>query len=89
MFCSPEDDADFFDIITGLFQGDTQAPYLFIICLNYVLQTSIDLMEENGITLKKMRSRRYPAETITYADNTGDQALLKNTSSQTESNSIA
>ena len=32
--CSPEWDADFFDIAAGVPQGDTLAPYLFIICLD-------------------------------------------------------
>ena len=35
--CSPDVDIDFFNIVTGVLQGDTFAPYLFIICLNYVL----------------------------------------------------
>ena len=42
-------------------------------------------MKENGFTLKKARSRRYLAETITDADNTDDIALLANTPTQSES----
>ena len=30
------------DIVAGVLQGDTLAPHLFIICLDYVLRTSID-----------------------------------------------
>ena len=45
-------------------QGDTLAPYLFIICLNYVLRMSIDLIKENSFKLAKERSRRYPAQTM-------------------------
>ena len=67
-------------IVAGVLQGDTLAPYMFIICQDYVLQTSIDLKKENGFILKKARSRWYPAETITdYAD---DIALLANTPTQ-------
>ena len=53
MVCSPDGDADFFDIVTGVLQGDTLAPYMFIIYLDYVLNMSIDLIKENGFTLKK------------------------------------
>ena len=35
--CSPDDDTDFFDIVTGVLQGDTLVLYLLIICLDYVL----------------------------------------------------
>ena len=41
-------------------QGDTLAPYLFIICLDYVLRTSIDKIRENGFELTKRRSKRFP-----------------------------
>ena len=30
-------DTHFFDIITEILQGDTSAPYLYIICLDYEL----------------------------------------------------
>ena len=39
---SLDGDADFFNIVAGVLQGDTLVPYLFIICLDYVLRTSID-----------------------------------------------
>ena len=58
---SPDGDTDCFDIVAGVLQGDTLLPYLFMICLDYVLRTSIDLMEDNGFTLAKVKSRRYPA----------------------------
>ena len=46
---------------------------------------STDLIKENGFTLKKARSRRYPAETITGADYIDDLTLLVNTPAQAES----
>ena len=49
---SADGDTDFFGIVAGVLRGDTLAPYLFIICLDYYLQTSIHLMKENGFTLK-------------------------------------
>ena len=41
---SLDGDIVFFIIIAGVLQGDTLVPYLFILCLDYVLQTSIDLI---------------------------------------------
>ena len=57
---SPDGNTDYFDIVAGVLQGDTLAPYLFIICLDYVLRMSIDEMKDNGFKLAKERSRRYP-----------------------------
>ena len=81
---SPDGDTEYFDIVAGVLQGDTLAPYLFIICLDYVLRTSIDKIRENGFELTKRRSKRYPAKTITDADYADDLALLANTPNQAE-----
>ena len=81
---SPDGDTEYFDIVAGVIQGDTLAPYLFIICLDYVLRTSIDKIRENGFELKKKRSRRYPEKTITDADYADDIAILANTPNQAE-----
>ena len=80
---SPDGDTEYFDIVARVLQGDTLAPYLFIICLDYVLRTSIDKIRENGFELTKKR-RRYPAKTITDADYTDDIAILANTPNQAE-----
>ena len=48
---SPE--RNFFDIVAGVLQEDTLAPYLFVICREYVLRTSIDPMKKNGFIFKK------------------------------------
>ena len=79
--CSPNWDSDFFDIVVGVLQGVILAPYLFVICLDYILWMSIDLMKENCLTLEKARSRRYPAQNTTDADYI---ALLANTPTQAE-----
>ena len=81
---SPDGDTEYFDIVAGVLQGDTLAPYLFIICLDYVLRTSIDKIRENGFELTKRRSKRYPAKTITGADYADDLAILANTPNQAE-----
>ena len=76
---------DYFDIVTGVLQGDTLAPYLFIICLDYVLRMSMDLIKEKDFTLAKERSRRYLAQTITDTHYADDIVLLANTPAQAES----
>ena len=81
---SPDGDTEYFDIIAGELQGNTLAPYLIIICLDYVLRTSIDKIKENSFELTKKRSRRYPAKTITDADYADDIAILANTHNQSE-----
>ena len=80
----PDWDTEYFDIVAGVLQGDKLAPYLFIICLDYVVRTSIDKIRENGFELTKKRSRRYPAKTITNADYADDIAKLENTPNQAE-----
>ena len=81
---SPDGDTEYFDIVAGVLQGDTLAPYLFIICLDYVLRTSIDKIRENGFELTKKRRRRYPSKIITDDDYTDDIAILANTPNQAE-----
>ena len=58
---SPDRETDNFDIVAVVLQGDTLAAYFFIICLDYVLWTSIDKMKENCFKLTKERSKRYLA----------------------------
>ena len=81
---SPDGDTEYFDIVAGVLQADTLAPYVFIICLDYVLRSSIDNIRENGFVLTKKRSRGYPAKTITDADYADGIALLANTPNKAE-----
>ena len=73
---SPDGDTDYFNKVAGVRQGDILAPYLFIICLDYMIRTSSDKIKENGFKLTKQRSRRYPAKTITDADYADDIAQM-------------
>ena len=77
-------DTEYFDIVAGVLQEDTLAPYLFIISLENVLRTSIDKIRENVFELTKKRSRRYPAKTITDADYADNIAILANIPNQAE-----
>ena len=83
--CSVDGDRDYFDIVAGALQEDTSVLHQFIICQNYVLRTSTDLMKENGFKLAKERNRRYPSQTITDVDYADVIALQVNTPAQAES----
>ena len=79
---SLDGDTEYFDVVAGVLQRDTLAPYLFIICLNFVLRMSIDLIKENGFKLAKERSRKYPPQTITDEDYAYNIVLQANTPTQ-------
>ena len=61
---SPDGDTEYFDIVAGVLQGDTLASYLFIICLDYVLKTSIDKIKENGFELTKKKKEDTPQQQL-------------------------
>ena len=84
MVYSTDGDSDFFDILAVVSQVDTLASFIYIICLDYVVGTSIDIIKDNSLTLKKEKSSQYPAVTITDADDADDLALLENTPMQTK-----
>ena len=75
---SSDGDTNYFDIVASVLQRDTLAPYLYIICLDYVPRTSIDKMKEKNFRLTMERRRRYPAQTITDDDYADDIVLLVN-----------
>jgi len=74
---SPDGETDFFDILAGLLQGDTLAPYLFIMLLDYVLRNTFDGREEElGFKLHRRMSSRVKAKHITDLDFADDLAVL-------------
>ena len=58
MFHSLEWDINYFDIVSGVLLGDILAPYLFLLCLDTIRRTSIDLIRENDFTLKKIKKQK-------------------------------
>ena len=72
-----------FQILAGVLQGDTLAPFLFIVALDYALRSAIDGREEElGFTLKKRASRRVAAKMVTDFDFADDISLLSDTVEQ-------
>ena len=74
MVHSPDGETDFFQIISGVLQGDTLVPYLFIVCLDYALRISADNHKELGLTLEHRRSSRHPAKYMTDIDFADDKS---------------
>ena len=54
---SPDGDTDYFDIVAGVLQGDTQAPYLFIIRLDYMLRTMIVRSKPFSLIFKEKKQK--------------------------------
>lgn len=74
---SPDRETDVFEILTGVLQGDTLAPYLFVIVLNYALREAIEGKEEElGFQLERRRSRGIGPKVLTDLDFADDIALL-------------
>ena len=78
MVRSPDGDTPFFKITTGVLRGDTIAPFLFIICHDYVLRNSIDCNTELGLQITERKSLRYDAVNITDADYADDIDITTN-----------
>ena len=65
-----------FSILSGILQGDTLVPFLFIILVDYVLRMSVDKIHNKGYELKPQQSSRHPAGHLTDADFADDIALI-------------
>ncbi len=73
--CTNDGISDNIDLNTGVLQGDTLAPYIFVIVIDYILRNAL-----NDITLgfkyKDKISSRYPAKYITDLAFADDISLL-------------
>ena len=61
---SPNGGTEFFKILAGVLQGNTLAPFLFIIALDYDMRRADGKESNLGFTLNGSRSRRHPARVI-------------------------
>ena len=73
---TPDSETEPFEILAGILQGDRLAPFLLIIVIDHIMQTSVDSMKEGGLLYQPRKSSRRPALYITDADFADDIALL-------------
>ena len=74
---SSDGETGLFDIVAGVLQGDTLAPFLFAIVLDYAMRMALNGHEEElGFQLERRRSRRHPPIVVTDTDFADDIALL-------------
>ena len=82
---SPDGETEFFEILAGVLQGDTLAPWLFSIMLDYVMRQAVgNDAQEIGFKLDHKRSRRYNPDIITDLDFADDIAFVKEEMEQTQ-----
>jgi hypothetical protein len=82
---TPDGKTDNIQITTGVLQGDTLAPYLFIIVLDYVMRRATEGKEEElGFCLMKRRSRRIGPEVVTDLDFADDIALISDSTAKAQ-----
>jgi hypothetical protein len=82
---SPDGESNEFDITAGVLQGDTLAPYLFVIAIDYLMRMATAGREEElGFTINKRKSRRIGPEVITDLDFADDIALISHLSDQAQ-----
>ena len=58
---SPDGETDLFEINMGVLQGDTLAPFLFVIVLDYAMRKAIQGKEENtALQSNRERAEGFP-----------------------------
>ena len=82
---TPDGDTELFLILAVVLQGDTLAPYLFVIVVDYIMRQTIANNEERlGFQLTRRQSRRVPGKTITDLDFADDIALVSENNQQAQ-----
>ena len=82
---TPDGETEPIDIKAGILQGDTLAPFLFIIVVDYILHMSVDQITEKGLEIQPRRSSRHPARHLTDTDFADDLALISGTLANAQS----
>ena len=73
---TPDGETEIFSILVRVLQGDTLAPYIFIIVIDYIMRKALTGRKENlDFQLNKKQSRRVPI-IVTDIDFTYDIVLV-------------
>ena len=74
---TPDGETETFNILVGVLQGDTLAPYLFVIVIDYVMRIALQGREDKlGFQLRKRKIIRVPPITVINMDFAYDIALV-------------
>jgi hypothetical protein len=76
---TPDGLSDEFPTTSGVLQGDTLAPFLFILTLDWVLRTGLPSEDKDGFLLLRRTSRRHPEKRLALLGYADDLALLSST----------
>jgi hypothetical protein len=75
---TPDGLSDLFDTSSGVLQGDTLAPFLFVLVLDWVLRTALP-SDDDGFVLRRRVGRRQPERRLSVLGYADDLALLSST----------
>ena len=75
---TPDGLSDSFETSSGVLQGDTLAPFLFVLVLDWVLRTALPT-DEDGILLRRRVGRRQPEKRLSVLGYADDFTLLSST----------
>lgn len=73
---TPDGITEPFSTTSGILQGDTLAPFLFVLAIDYILRHSILPHPEDAHTVVPRRSSRYPTVSLSVLAYADDIALL-------------
>ena len=76
---TPDGITNSFEISTGVLQGDTLAPSLFVLVIEYCMRLALGESTDAGFTITPAWSRRVKAKKISDAEFSDDIALITNT----------
>ena len=76
---TPDGETTSFSILAGILQGDTLAPFLFVLVVDYIMRVSVDKISRCGFLLQHRLGPRKPAVYLTDTDFADDIALISST----------